>query len=213
MFSSGKTRSQGNTPVGDRSLGSKPMVVVMDRSTGRLNLAFQELKKMPRKFVNKYGEEITELDLTSNEIRDFQFLLDVPNLETLILDKNNLDSHVKFPRFTRLTSLSVNNNAINNLSVFAKMVTNSFPNLKFLSMMNNEAAPSYFNGGTFAQFQDYRHYVIAMTPSLLVLDDTPVKIEEREEGARIYCQHRSSKRSRKKRNKHSIDGNIFYNAQ
>lgn len=69
MFSSGKTRSQGNTPVGDRSLGSKPMVVVMDRSTGRLNLAFQELKKMPRKFVNKYGEEITELDLTSNEIR------------------------------------------------------------------------------------------------------------------------------------------------
>ena len=36
------------------------------------------------------------------------------------------------------------------------IVTN-FPNLKYLSMMKNEAAPSYFNGGSKKDYQDYRY--------------------------------------------------------
>lgn len=39
---------------------------------------------------------------------------------------------------------------------FISMLEQSFPNLQCLSMMNNPAAPSYFNDGTFEQYTDYR---------------------------------------------------------
>ena len=40
--------------------------------------------------------------------------------------------------------------------MFINTISKSFPNLEYLSMMNNEAAPSYFNGGSYMQFKDYR---------------------------------------------------------
>ena len=84
------------------------------------------------------------------------FLHDFEKLNSLILDNNNLNSHVKFPYLSSLETLWVNHNSIFNLSVFIEMVAKSFPKLKFLSMMDNQAAPSYFNGGTYAQYKDYR---------------------------------------------------------
>ena len=63
--------------------------------------------------------------------RDFRFLFDVPRLETLILDRNNLDSHVKFPTLTELTTLSVNHNAIGNLS---KLSTEYLPQINSISI-------------------------------------------------------------------------------
>ena len=46
---------------------------------------------------------------------------------------------------------------------FISNVERSFPNLRVLSMMNNEAAPSYFNDKTYMEHVDYRsankHYV------------------------------------------------------
>ena len=35
-------------------------------------------------------------------------------------------------------------------------ITSNFPNIKYLSMMKNAAAPSYFNGGSKQEYQDYR---------------------------------------------------------
>ena len=41
----------------------------MDKTTGRLNLAYQALTAMPEKYVEKdKGKEIKEIDLTSNRI-------------------------------------------------------------------------------------------------------------------------------------------------
>ena len=56
-----------------------------------------------------------------------------------------------------LHTLWVNQNRITNLSSFIETVAKCFPNLKYFSMMNNEAAPSYFNGGTYQQYKDYRY--------------------------------------------------------
>ncbi|KAK3095920.1 hypothetical protein FSP39_020842 [Pinctada imbricata] len=52
--------------------------------------------------------------------------------------------------------------------------------------MNNEAAPSYFNGGTYQQYMDYRCYVISCLPKLEVLDDKKIEENERSEAERIY---------------------------
>ena len=95
------------------------------------------------------------------------FLYDFENLNSLILDNNNLNSHVKFPHVAGLETLWVNHNAITNLSVFVETVAKSFPNLKFFSMMNNQAAPSYFNGGTYTQYKDYRWGVLSSAENLM----------------------------------------------
>ncbi len=41
-------------------------------------------------------------------------------------------------------------------AIFISMLTKNCPDLNYMSMMNNAAAPSYFNGGTFSQYKDYR---------------------------------------------------------
>lgn len=87
-----------------------------------------------------------------------QSLRDFRNLHTLILDHNALDEHLSFlAECPTIKFLSVNDNKISNLSVFVNRVSQDLPNLTFLSMMKNEAAPSFFNGGTKSQNQDYRY--------------------------------------------------------
>ena len=47
---------------------------------------------------------------------------------------------------------------------FIATIANSFPRLRYLSMMNNPAAPSYFNGGAYHQYIDYRSVACARLP-------------------------------------------------
>lgn len=88
--------------------------------------------------------------------RDLRFLQDFENLRSLVLDNNNITSRAQFSHAEKLETLWLNHNKIDNLSVFIEGVSKNFPNLKYFSMMNNSAAPSYFNGGSYQQYQDYR---------------------------------------------------------
>lgn len=56
----------------------------------------------------------------------------------------------------KLQTLWVNKNSITNLSIFIEKVASSFPDLRYLSMLDNAAAPSYFNGGSKQEYEDYR---------------------------------------------------------
>ena len=56
-----------------------------------------------------------------------------------------------------LTTLWVNHNKISNLSIFVDHLATMLPRLRHLSMLNNEACPNYFNGGTPEQYSDYRY--------------------------------------------------------
>lgn len=88
--------------------------------------------------------------------RDLRSLDGLSSLRTLVLDDNLLQSHVVFPLLPCLEHLWVNKNNIVNLPVFIEAVAEAFPCLKHLSMMNNLAAPSYFNGGSVESYRDYR---------------------------------------------------------
>jgi len=93
-------------------------------------------------------------------------LREFSHIHTLILDHNALDEHICFPmEYKTVKLLSVNENKISNLSVFVNRMSQDLPNLTFLSMMKNEAAPSYFNGGTKSQNQDYRYYKCTSQPN------------------------------------------------
>eukprot|EP00048_Salpingoeca_helianthica_P003892 m.71574 g.71574 ORF g.71574 m.71574 type:complete len:196 (-) comp12954_c1_seq2:169-756(-) len=115
-------------------------------------------------------------------------------LETLILDNNLLTSHVKLPFLPKLKTFWVNNNRITNLSIFIEHTAASFPDLIYLSMMNNEAAPSYFNGGTVQQYDDYRQFVISHFPKLERLDERPITAEERASALQLYGSRNARRR-------------------
>lgn len=155
-------------------------------SPKRIGLAYQGLAEIPPKLLQRYGTDVAILDLTSNNLLDFKFLLELPKLETLILDHNHLTTHVKFPFCPQMSTLWINHNDIVNLGFFISMLEQSFPNLQCLSMMNNPAAPSYFNDGTFEQYTDYRQFVISRLRNLRLLDDEVVTPDERKVAEHIY---------------------------
>ena len=92
--------------------------------------------------------------------RDLRCLRGLDRLTTLNLDSNRLHSHAQFPRLPNLRVLWVNKNDISNLSLFVENLAVSCPRLSHLSMMNNAAAPSYFNGGSRQEYYDYRCVVL-----------------------------------------------------
>ena len=87
---------------------------------------------------------------------DLKSLHGFTKLTTLIVDHNILSARSTFPPLKSLKILWVNHNQITNLSLFIETLLKSYPNLTYLSMINNEAAPSYFNGGTYNSYKDYR---------------------------------------------------------
>ncbi|XP_071504263.1 leucine-rich melanocyte differentiation-associated protein-like [Diadema antillarum] len=170
----------------------------------RLNLAYQEMSELPKNIIQHYSKTTFAVDLSHNRFSDLRTLEAFENVHTLILDNNLVTSHTKFPPLPCLHTLWVNRNKINNLTTFVEMLAQNFPGLKFLSMMNNPAAPSYFNGGTYQQFLDYRQYVISQLPALEMLDDQAIKWEERQEAERIYKPMFTTKqRSKKKTSRRS----------
>ena len=53
-------------------------------------------------------------------------------------------------------------------------------------MLNNAAAPSYFNGGSLNDHKDYRFYVISRLRYLKMLDDKEVSDQERSQALLIF---------------------------
>ncbi|XP_007904796.1 leucine-rich melanocyte differentiation-associated protein isoform X1 [Callorhinchus milii] len=171
----------------------------------RLSFAYQNLKEVPFIKIYQHAGSLEELDLSYNCLyENLSQLGDLWKLTTLILDGNNFSSHVKFPYMPNVTTLWINKNRITNLAIFIAEIARNFPQIRILSMMNNEAAPSYFNGGSLPEYIDYRHYVISQIPRLKVLDDTEVVLEERMEAQRVYPPKHSKIRSRGKGHKLKI---------
>ncbi|GAB1607092.1 leucine-rich melanocyte differentiation-associated protein-like [Argonauta hians] len=158
----------------------------MSQTHTRVSLAYQDLTELPMEFMLKYGDWLDELDLTYNRISDLRFLSHFPVLSTLILDHNLVRSHIKLPVMPHLHTLWLNHNKVSNLGVFIYAIAKSCPKLRYMSLMNNDAAPSYFNGGTYQQYIDYRQYVISQIPTLEILDDKCITTEERGEAEKIY---------------------------
>ncbi|XP_051799600.1 leucine-rich repeat-containing protein 72 [Acanthochromis polyacanthus] len=172
-----------------------------------LSFAYQGLTEIPYETILTQTDTLEVLDLSYNLLDDSYWnpvlLGHLEKLSTLILDCNSYTSHVKFPFMPSVTTLCINKNKINNLPVFVEEVRKKFPGIKILSMMNNEAAPSYFNGGSLTQYIDYRQYVISQIPGLEILDDTEVMEKERLQARKTYRLHQSSHSGRKRKNNSS----------
>ncbi|XP_014681315.1 PREDICTED: uncharacterized protein LOC106821142 isoform X2 [Priapulus caudatus] len=75
--------------------------------------------------------------------------------------------------------------------------------LRYLSMLNTEAAPSFFNGGSPQDYIDFRLYVVSQLRSLEFLDYLQITYEERKEANRVY---KHPKRKRRQKFKYDTTG-------
>jgi len=152
----------------------------------KMTLAYRDMYDINPRIVQQFGPSVKELDLSNNNLKDLAALKGFPKLETLVLDHNQVISHTKFPFMGKLHTLWVNSNEISNLILFIDKLADNTPNLKFLSMLKNEACPNFFNGKSLQEYADYRRYVICRLPSLTCLDSTPVSEQEKTEALRLY---------------------------
>jgi len=164
-----------------------------------MSVAYRGLTKLPQEVLEKCRCNLTHLDMSNNKVSDLRFLAEMTALQTLVLDNNQVTSQVKMPRLPNLTTLWLNRNRIDNLGLFMTTLAESCPSLTGLCLMNNPAAPSYFNGGTYQQYVDYRYFVISVLPKLTHLDHSPVTPQERSEAARLYPVCIAPKQRRRRR--------------
>lgn len=146
-----------------------------------LSLAYEDLTSVPlSNFEDEMLNTVQVLDLSNNKINDLRFLSDFERLSTVNLDRNQVNCLTVFPPMHSLHTLWLNNNRILSPVPFLSSLAQQCPNLKVLSLMGNELCPNYLNGGTEQQYEIYRLQVIRYFPKLKHLDDSAVSYEERQ---------------------------------
>eukprot|EP00041_Stephanoeca_diplocostata_P021930 m.518687 g.518687 ORF g.518687 m.518687 type:complete len:332 (+) comp21942_c0_seq1:369-1364(+) len=99
-------------------------------------------------WLKKPHPGITTLDLANGSITTLECLQHPQwkTLETLVLDYNNIEEIRKCPPLPALTALSLNGNNIDELDDLLDDITNKFPRLRFLSLLDNPCCPALHTG-------------------------------------------------------------------
>ncbi|KYN03609.1 PREDICTED: leucine-rich repeat-containing protein C10orf11-like [Cyphomyrmex costatus] len=152
-----------------------------------LSLAYEDLFIIPYNIIQDFSFTVQHLDISNNMFsRNLQFLLEFDNLKSVNLDHNKIDDFTVFPNMPNLELLWLNHNHIKNLYPFIKNLHRSVPNLKYLCLMGNVAAPSYLNGGDFCDYFRYRLYVLSWFPHLVHLDDRTVTKQQLFQAKKLF---------------------------
>lgn len=142
---------------------------------GRISLAYENLRTIPRTIAENYASETYILDLSFNSFKNVSFLSFFKGLNTLILDRNIKLDETTFPYLPNLEILWCNNCNINNIPKWIYKIQIQCPSLRHLSLIGNPGAKTQFTGGTNIEENDFRNFVIEMLPNLIYLDGIPVK--------------------------------------
>ncbi|GAM21180.1 hypothetical protein SAMD00019534_043550 [Acytostelium subglobosum LB1] len=155
----------------------------------------QDYETMPV-YLYENRTQITQLDLSYNNIRRVEDIDQLSRLTILVLDNNQIGNCNSFPYLPTLKTLSLNNNNIDDLKQFIESIKEKFPNLTHLSLLKNPACPSlYLDGVDFGAYQFYRYFVLYHLRSLKFLDFLEVTPKERMESYRrqshtLFGNHR-----------------------
>ena len=164
--------SNSETP-GGRTLMSGSDLILEDRG----------LTDIPIDIALAYGPSAKLLNLKENNLQSVTNIKLFLKLETLILDKNNLTDLSLFPPLPTVKTLWFNNNCVHDLTTFCEALSKIFPNLEYVSLLNNPCCPAFWDetaSGTDA-YRRYRLLIISKLGKLRFLDATPVLPSERED--------------------------------
>eukprot|EP00903_Cladosiphon_okamuranus_P013176 g12289.t1 len=155
------------------------------RHGGELSLAYRPFKYIPESLAVAEGRFVTSLNLTECELTSFSNLACFSSLQTLVLDKNDLEDIKACPTIPTLTTLWFNNNRVADLPSFLDQVLERFPLLSDLSMMRNPACPGLMDvkRPDLEACRMYRTYVVFRAPQLVNVDGVDVTEEERRDAA------------------------------
>jgi hypothetical protein len=101
---------------------------------------------IPRAIWNvAHAHAITSLNLNHNKLKDLNGLDRLSNLETLMLDNNELSLRdFNLPPCGRLNTLWLNNNKFDNIRDLVAVIAANAPMISFLSIMHNPATAPYY---------------------------------------------------------------------
>jgi len=152
----------------------------------RLCYTGQRVHKIPETLVKLYGSKTHSLDLSYNELVSLKGLEGFCFLRELILDNNQLSDSLVLPYLPYLNTLSLNKNQINDVEDLVVKISDNLPAVTFLSLLGNKACPNQLSDleNDDEDYQRYRYFVLHHIPNLEFLDSTRVKNGERAEAKR-----------------------------
>ncbi|KAL1417432.1 hypothetical protein MTO96_006175 [Rhipicephalus appendiculatus] len=112
----------------------------------------------------------------------------VDELRELVLDNNELRDASEFRFNAQLATLSLNKNCFDNLDYLVSCIEQCYPSLTFLSLLGNPACPDQISNpdrDDDDDYQRYRYYVIHKLRQLKFLDSRAVTSGERAEALRV----------------------------
>lgn len=98
------------------------------------------------------------------------------DLKSLVLDNNEIKSLKDFPDLPELETLWLNNNQLEDLSEVIEVAA-KLPKLTYLSILKNPCVPNMFS----SEYELYRYDVLKRLNNLKFLDSQPVTEKERQE--------------------------------
>jgi len=136
--------------------------------------------------LSQFADVCTELTITFCSLKSVSNLDKFQKLKMLNCDNNLIEDENYFPHIGTLETLCLNSNKITRLSYLVNQIENSFPNLKYLSLLKNPCCPNYLVGKGNEDYKKYRSTVLGALPRLKFLDSSPVTNEEREAAITKY---------------------------
>jgi len=181
VFSFGNTEPMLKNPTQKYEILDSSDEEVEQETRDSVNLAGRMLEAIPHSaIVGANG--VKALTLTNNQIKRWDKLSYFTNLETLVLDKNNLKSLVGMPAIKTLKTLWLNNNQIDDLELILEQIKSLFPKVEYLSMLRNPINPAiYFGSGNEKPYHRFRRRILQDLPNLKVIDTQNVTVKEQED--------------------------------
>lgn len=179
---------------------------------GRISFAFEEMIEFPVDMVKLLWKDITHMDLSGNNISNFEFLYGFIHLKSLIVD-GNLSIGCKktrstFPPLPNLELFYCNNCDISLPSEFVIQISSLYPMVKYFSLMECKAIA--VDEDTLLQL---RMLAIFLNPLLVHFNDKLVSDDERNEAKNIQTLNNFSARKEQSTGQVTQDLKDFFEAE
>lgn len=148
-----------------------------DFDKGIVILSYENIREVYHDLASEFAKFTFALDLTANDIRDLSFLRPFHKLESLVLDKNKHLDPDSLPHLKSLRILWLNECGITDslLTKWTEIIASRCPQIKFLSMMNNNGSKSMVNlKSTSEDNKQYRKDITSKLNDLEGLDEAAI---------------------------------------
>ena len=179
---------------------------------GRISFAFEEIIEFPVEIVKLLWMDITHMDLSGNNISNFEFLNGFIHLKSLIVDGNLSigckKTRMSFPPLPKLELFYCNNCDISLPSEFIIRISALFPMLKYFSLM--EFKTIMVDEDTLHQL---RMLAIFLNPLLVHFNDKLVSDDERNQAKDLHALNNFNARREQNVGKVTRDLEDFFEAE